>query len=150
MRLIDLLPDSLIKDCLREIHETFDVSYRWLTTRYQSPKHPPLSEDMPAAEPMLLPVVVTPEDVMSCLDTLTELALPDPRILFQHDKYFLQSIKNASLLHRLYQAQLRKTGHADLADRRQRQFNQLLDERVAQWQRAFNLTDLDLTESTTA
>lgn len=149
-QLIDLLPDSVIEELLREIREVYGVSDRWLTTRYQSPRHPVLPEDMPPPEPLLLPVVVTPEDVMCFLDALTELALPDPRILFQHDKYFLQSIKNVSLLHQLYQAQFRKKGHVDLADRRQRQFNQLLDERVAQWQKAFNLTDLDLTESMTA
>lgn len=150
MRLIDLLPDSLIEECLQDIHETFGVGYRWLTTRYQSPKHPPLPEDPPLPEPLMLPIFLTPEDVMAFVDMLTALALPNPHILIQHDKYFLQSIKSVSLLHQLYQAQLRKNGHAELADQRQQQFNQLLDERTAHWQKAFGLTGLDLTGSTTA
>lgn len=149
-QLIDLLPDSVIEELLREIREAYGVSHRWLTTRYQSPKHPALSADESCPLPLLLPVAISPEDAMACLDDLMALTMPDPRCLLQHETFFLQCIKNVALLHQLHLAQLRQCGHDALADQHRQQFKQLLDQRFSHWMKELNITDLYLNESTSA
>ncbi len=149
-RLIDLLPDSVIEELLREIREVYGVTQRWLTTRYQSPKHPPLPENEPLPEPLLLPIRVTPEDAMAFLDDLMALALPNPSSLLQNDSFFRQSTKAVSMLYQLQLAQLQKNGQEELAKHRRQQFKQLLNQRVAHWMKELNITDLNLNESTSA
>ena len=149
-QLIDLLPDSVIEDFLREIHEAYGVSNRWLTTRYQSPKHPPLPNMEPAPAPLLLPIALYPEDTMAFLDDLMSLAQPAPRNLLHNDSFFYQSLKAVAMLHQLQLAQLKQNGQAELAEQHRQQYNQLLEQRIAYWTQALNITEPDLNGSTSA
>lgn len=149
-RLIDLLPDSVIEELLQKICKVYGVSHRWLTTRHQSPRHPPAQEAEPRPEPLLLPIAITPEDAMTILDDLMCLAQPDPRFLLQHDDFFRQSIKAVSMLHKLQLAQHEQNGKHELADHQHRQFHCLLDQRVAYWMKKLNIAGLDPAELTSA
>ncbi len=149
-QLIDLLPASVIEELLREIREAYGVSHRWLTTRHQSPRHPPLPDVEPAPEPLLLPITICPEDTLSVLDDLMALALPDPRNLLQNGSFFRQNLKAVMMLHQLQLAQLKQNGQAELAEQHHQQFKQLLDQRIAYWKEKFNIADLDSTELTSA
>ena len=146
-QLIDLLPDSVIEEILREIREVYGVSDRWLTTRYQSPRHPPLPDTEPAPAPLLLSITICPEDTMAFLDDLMALALPDPRNLLQNDSFFRQSLKAVTMLQQLQLAQLKQSGLAELAEQHRQRFKQLRDERVAYWMKELHITELDLKES---
>ena len=146
-QLIDLLPDSAIEEFLREIREVYGVSERWLTTRYQSPKHPPLPDTEPAPAPLLLPITIYPEDTMAFLDDLMALALPNPRSMLQNDSFFRQSLKAVMMLHQLQVAQLQKNGQEELAEQHRQRFKQLREERVAYWMKELHITELDLKES---
>lgn len=149
-QLIDLLPDSVIEDFLREIREVYGVSERWLTTRYQSPKHPPLQDAEPFPAPLFLPIVITPEDVISFLDNLMELALSDSRFLLQDGILFRTSLKTVSMLHNLQVEHLVQSGNHALAAHHRQQFKQLLEQCVAHWKKELNITDLELNESASA
>ena len=146
-KLIDLLPDSVIEEFLREIREAYGVSQRWLTTRYQSPKHPVLPDAEPSPTPLLLPVVFSPEDTLSVLDDLMALALPNPRNMLQNDSFFRQSLKAVMMLHQLQVAQLQKNGQEELAEQHRQRFKQLREERVAYWMKELHITEPDLKES---
>lgn len=146
-QLIDLLPDSVIEELLREIREAYGVSQRWLTTRYQSPKHPPLPDTEPSPTPLLLPITICPEDTMAFLDDLMALVMPDPRNLLQNDSFFRQSLKAVMMLQQLQLAQLKQSGQAELAEQHRQRFKQLRDERVAYWMKELHITELDLKES---
>jgi len=146
-QLIDLLPDSVIEEFLREIREAYGVSQRWLTTRYQSPKHPVLPDAEPSPTPLLLPVVFSPEDTLSVLDDLMALALPNPRNMLQNDSFFRQSLKAVMMLHQLQVAQLQKNGQEELAEQHRQRFKQLREERVAYWMKELHITEPDLKES---
>ena len=146
-QLIDLLPDSVIEEIQREIREVYGVSDRWLTTRYQSPKHPPLPDTEPSPTPILLPVVFSPEDTLAVLDDLMALVLPNPRHLLQNDSFFRQSLKAVMTLHQLQVAHLQNSGQEALAEQQRQRFKQLREERVAYWMRELHITELDLTES---
>ena len=146
-QLIDLLPDSVIEELLREIREVCGVSDRWLTTRYQSPKHPVLPDAEPSPTPLLLPVVFSPEDTLSVLDDLMALALPNPRNMLQNNSFFRQSLKAVMMLHQLQVAQLQKNGQEELAEQHRQRFKQLREERVAYWMKELHITELDLKES---
>ena len=145
-RLIDLLPDSVIEALLREIREVFDVSNRWLTTRYQSPKHPPLQAAEPLPEPLFLPIAITPEDALSVFDSLMELALPNSSFLLQYESLFRTSMKTVSMLYQLHVAHLAQSGNHALAAHHRQQFKQLLDQRATYWKKELHITD----ESTSA
>ena len=149
-QLIDLLPDSVIEELLREIREAYGVSHRWLTTRYQSPKHPLVQDAEPLPEPLFLPVAITPEDAMSFMDSMMELALPNSSFLLQHESLFRTCIKTVSMLHKLQVAHLEQSGSHAQAEHHRQQFKQLLDQRVAHWMKELHITDLDLNESTSA
>lgn len=146
-QLIDLLPDSVIEELLREIREAYGVSHRWLTTRYQSPKHPVLPDAEPSPTPILLPVVFSPEDTLSVLDDLMALALPNPRNMLQNNSFFRQSLKAVMMLHQLQVAQLQKNWQEELAEQHRQRFKQLREERVAYWMKELHITELDLKES---
>lgn len=146
-QLIDLLPDSVIDDFLREIREAYGVSHRWLTTRYQSPRHPPLPDTEPAPAPLLLPITISPEDTMAFLDDLMALVMPDPRNLLQNDSFFRLSLKAVMMLHQLQVAQLQKNGQEELAEKHRQRFKQLREERIAYWMKELHITELDLKES---
>lgn len=146
-QLIDLLPDSVIDDFLREIREAYGVSHRWLTTRYQSPRHPPLPDAEPSPTPILLPVVISPEDTLAVLDDLMALALPNPRNMLQNDSFFRQSLKAVMTLHQLQVAHLQNSGQEALAEQQRQQFKQLREGRVAYWMKELHITELDLNES---
>ena len=146
-QLIDLLPDSVIEELLREIREVYGVSDRWLTTRYQSPKHPVLPDAEPSPTPLLLPVVFSPEDTLSVLDNLMAPALPNPRNMLQNNSFFRQSLKAVMMLHQLQVAQLQKNGQEELAEQHRQRFKQLREERVAYWMKELHITELDLKES---
>lgn len=146
-QLIDLLPDSVIEDFLREIREVYGVNDRWLTTRYQSPKHPPLPDTEPAPAPLLLPITIYPEDTMAFLDDLMALAQPDPRNLLQNDSFFRQSLKAVTMLQQLQLVQLKQNGQAELAEQHRQRFKQLREERVAYWMKELHISELDLNES---
>lgn len=146
-QLIDLLPDSVIEEFLREIREAYGVSHRWLTTRYQSPRHPPLPDTESAPAPLLLPITICPEDTMAFLDDLMALVLPDPRNLLQNDSFFRQSLKAVTMLQQLQLAQLKQSGQAELAEQHRQQFKQLRKKRVAYWMKELHITELDLKES---
>lgn len=146
-QLIDLLPGSVIEELLREIREAYGVSHRWLTTRYQSPRHPVLPDAEPSPTPILLPVVISPEDTLSVLDDLMALALPNPRNMLQNDSFFRQSLKAVMMLHQLQLAQLQKNGQEELAEQHRQRFKQLREERVAYWMKELHISELDLTES---
>lgn len=139
-QLIDLLPDAVIEDFLRDICEVYGVSNRWLTTRYQSPKHPPLPNVDPAPAPLLLPITLYPEDAMAFLDDLMSLAQPDPRNLLHNDSFFRQSLKAVTMLHQLQLAQLKRSGQADLAEQHRQQYKQLLDQRIDYWTKKLHIT----------
>ena len=147
-QLIDLLPDSAIEEFLREIREVYGVSERWLTTRYQSPKHPPLPDAEPVPTPMLLPVCISPEDTMAVLDDMMALAQPDPRNLLQNESLFRQSLKAVVRLHQLQLAQLKQNGQAELAEQHRQCFKQLQEERIAYWTKVFQITEQDCPDST--
>ena len=142
-QLIDLLPDTVIEDFLREIREVYGVSERWLTTRYQSPQHPPLPDAESISAPVFLPVTIYPEDTMAFLDDLMELARPDPRNLLQNESFFRQSLKAVMMLHQLQLAQLKQSGQSVLAERHRQRFKQLREERIAYWMKVLRITDLD-------
>ena len=145
-RLIDLLPDSVIEGFLRDICDVYDVSSRWLTTRRQSPKHPPLPDAEPSPAPLLLPLTVCPEDVITFLDDLVALALPDSRTLLQNKSIFHQSLKAVTLLHQLQLAQLKQSGQEDLAELHRQRFKQLREERIVYWAKELNIPEPDLNE----
>ena len=147
MKLIDLLPDSVIDELLREIHEVYGVSHYWLTTRYQSPKHPVLSDIETSPLPILLPVVISPDDTLSVLDDLMALAVLNPRKTLQNDSFFQRSLKAVMMLHQLQLAQLQKSGQAELAEQHRRRFKQLREERITYWMKEFQITELDPNES---
>ena len=149
-QLIDLLPDAVIEDLLREIREVYGVSHYWLTTRYQSPKHPPLPHPESTPEPMLLPIAFTPEDAMAFLDCLMGLAFPKASDLLQHDSLLRQSIKSVAMLIKLQVAHLKQNGQIALAEQFNQQINALLDQHLAYWTNKYNITDLDLEDSTSA
>lgn len=142
-QLLDQLPDSVIEELLQAIREIYGVGDYWLTTRYQSPKHPPQEADGPAPEPLYLPVLITPEDAMTFLDDLMSLAFPTPRDLLQNTRYFRTRINGLSMLFQLHMTQLKTHGHTDLADQHYRQFRELLDQRMADWMRQLGIDDLD-------
>ncbi len=146
-QLIDLLPDSVIEDFLREIREAYGVSHRWLTTRYQSPLHPPLSDTDPTPVPMLLPTTIYPEDTMAFLDDLMALALPDPCNLLQNNSFFRQSLKAVTMLQQLQLAQLKQSGQAELAEQHRQRFKQLREERIAYWANKLHITAPDLNDA---
>ena len=146
-QLIDLLPDSVIEEFLREIREAYGVSHRWLTTRYQSPRHPPLPDTESSPAPLLLPITICPEDTMAFLDDLMALVLPDPRNLLQNDSFFRQSLKAVTMLQQLQVAQLQKNGQEELAEQHRQRFKQLREERVAYWMKELHITEPDLKES---
>lgn len=146
-QLIDLLPDSVIEELLREIREVYGVSDRWLTTRYQSPKHPPLPDTEPGLAPLLLPITICPEDTMAFLDDLMALALPDPRNLLQNDSFFRQSLKAVTMLQQLQLAQLKQSGQAELAEQHRQRFKQLREERIAYWANKLHITAPDLNDA---
>lgn len=146
-QLIDLLPDSVIEDFLREIREVYGVSDRWLTTRYQSPRHPVLPDAEPSPASLLLPITIFPEDTMAFLDDLMALAQPDPRNLLQNDSFFRQSLKAVMMLHQLQVAQLQKNGQEELAEQHHQRFKQLREERIAYWAKELHITEPDLNES---
>ncbi|MBQ2978206.1 MAG: hypothetical protein IJE17_12025, partial [Clostridia bacterium] len=123
------------------------VSHRWLTTRYQSPKHPVLPDAATSPTPILLPVVISPEDTLSVLDDLMALALPNPRSMLQNDSFFRQSLKAVMMLHQLQVAQLQKNGQEELAEQHRQRFKQLREERVAYWMKELHITEPDLKES---
>ena len=146
-QLIDLLPDSVIEEILREIREVYGVSDRWLTTRYQSPRHPPLPDTEPAPAPLLLSITICPEDTMAFLDDLMALALPDPRNLLQNDSFFRQSLKAVTMLQQLQLAQLKQSGQAELAEQHRQRFKQLREERIAYWANKLHITAPDLNDA---
>ena len=146
-QLIDLLPDSVIEELLREIREAYGVSHRWLTTRYQSPRHPVLPDAELSPTSLLLPISIFPEDTMAFLDDLMALALPNPRNLLQNDSFFRQSLKAVTMLHQLQLAQLNQSGQAELAEQHRQRFKQLREERVAYWAKELHITEPDLNES---
>ena len=146
-QLIDLLPDSVIEELLREIREAYGVSHRWLTTRYQSPRHPVLPDAEPSPTPILLPVVISPEDTLSVLDDLMALVLPDPRNLLQNDSFFRQSLKAVTMLQQLQLAQLKQSGQAELAEQHRQRFKQLREERIAYWANKLHITAPDLNDA---
>ena len=149
-RLIDLLPDLVIDKLLQKIHVVFDVSRYWLTTRYQSPKHPPLPNPEPALEPVLLPIAFTPEDAMAFLECLMSLVMPDSRCLLQYDSLFHQSLTAISMLFNLQVAQMKQNGQVEQAERMNQRFRELLAQHIAYWKKKLNITDLDMEESTSA
>ena len=146
-QLIDLLPDSVIEELLREIREAYGVSHRWLTTRYQSPKHPPLPDTEPSPAPLLLPITICPEDTMAFLDDLMALALLDPCNLLQNDSFFRQSLKAVTMLQQLQLAQLKQSGQAELAEQHRQRFKQLREERIASWANKLHITAPDLNDA---
>lgn len=146
-QLIDLLPDSVIEELLREIREAYGVSHRWLTTRYQSPRHPVLPDAEPSPTPILLPVVISPEDTPSVLDDLMALVMPDPRNLLQNDSFFRQSLKAVTMLQQLQLAQLKQSGQAELAEQHRQRFKQLREERIAYWANKLHITAPDLNDA---
>lgn len=141
-QLIDLLPDSIIHKLLREIQETYGVSNRRLTTRFQLSKRPPLPKDDPCTEPMLLPIIFTPEDAMTCLENLITLAHPTPEVLLQNEAFFRTSIQTVSMLFNLQIAHLRENNHGELADQYHHNFQQLLNQRITQWAQELGVTDI--------
>ena len=146
-QLIDLLPDSVIEDFLREIRKAYKVSDVWLTTQYQSPLHPPLSDTKPTPVPLLLPITICPEDTMAFLDDLMALVLPDPRNLLQNDSFFRQSLKAVTMLQQLQLAQLKQSGQAELAEQHRQRFKQLREERIAYWANKLHITAPDLNDA---
>ena len=149
-KLIDLLPDSVIEELLREIHEVYGVSRYWLTTRYQSPKHPPLPAPEPAPAPILLPIAFTPEDAISFLNCLMEFAVAEPGQRLQHSNIFRQSITAVSVLFKLQVAQMKQNGQVALAEQLNQHIKELLDRHIAYWMKRLNITELDLGDSTSA
>jgi len=137
----------VIEEFLREIREAYGVSHRWLTTRYQSPRHPPLPDTESSPAPLLLPITICPEDTMAFLDDLMALVLPDPRNLLQNDSFFRQSLKAVTMLQQLQVAQLQKNGQEELAEQHRQRFKQLRKKRVAYWMKELHITELDLKES---
>ena len=146
-QLIDLLPDTVIEDFLQEIREVYGVSKRWLTTRYQSPQHPPLPDVETVTAPVFLPVTIYPEDTMAFLDDLMALVLPDPRNLLQNDSFFRQSLKAVTMLQQLQLAQLKQSGQAELAEQHRQRFKQLRKERIAYWANKLHITEPDLNDA---
>ena len=147
-QLIDLLPDSVIEELLREIRKAYKVSDGWSTTPYQSPMHPPLSDTEPTPVPLLLPITICPEDTMAFLDDLMALVLPDPRNLLQNDSFFRQSLKAVTMLQQLQLAQLKQSGQAELAEQHRQRFKQLREERIAYWANMLHITAPDRTMPT--
>lgn len=146
-QLIDLLPDSVIEELLREIRKAYKVSDCWLTTPYQSPLHPPLSDTEPTPAPLLLPITIFPEDTMAFLDDLMALVLPDPRNLLQNDSFFRQSLKAVTMLQQLQLAQLKQSGQAELAEQHRQRFKQFREERIAYWANKLHITAPDLNDT---
>lgn len=140
-RLIGLLPDAAIETLLREIHEVYGVSYKWLTTRFQDPKHPPLPADAQPQEPLLLPVVLSPDGAMDMLDDVLKLVLADQRSALERYSCFRQSINAISLLLQLQQADLKLRGQDELARQRHQQLVQRLHRRIREWEDELHLTD---------
>lgn len=146
-QLIDLLPDSMIEDFLREIREVYGVSDRWLTTRYQSPRHPPLPDMEIAPAPLLLPITIYPEDTLAFLDDLMALAQPDPRTLLRNDSFFRQHLRAVTMLQLLQLAQLKQSGQAELAEQHHQRFKQLREERITYWANKLHIPEPDLNDT---
>ena len=93
-QLFGLLPDTAFNDLLRDILEVYGVSMRWLTTRYQSPQHPPLQEEVTPVEPLMLPICLTPDDSIDLLDDMLKLVLLPSTSALHHDSYIRRKIKD--------------------------------------------------------
>ena len=128
--LIDLLPDGLIENLLREVREVYGVSERWLTTRYQSSKQPPLPEpELPAAPLLYLPISLSAADFISLLDGFINLALPaDP---LEVNSVCRQLTNDVVALYHLQQALLREAGCSALAQEQQQKLQALFQQRLA-------------------
>lgn len=147
-RLIDQLPDSVIERLLEEIQETFGVSYRWLTTRRKSSKHPEISADVPSQEPVLfLPVTMSPEDVVDILDATLELSVAATTEHQEWQKLCQQSITTITMLFELQLAALRQNGQDDLARLQRTQCNKLLRQRIESWKERLGLDDCMLMDN---
>lgn len=129
--LIELLPDSVIEELLREIHEVFGVSYYWLTTRYQSPKHPPLTYDSFPPKPMMyLPISVDPEDAIALLDDILTLTLSTSNLSSERECIFRHTVITVTKLFQLQLAALEHEGHPELAQLMRHKYQQMLQERI--------------------
>ena len=132
-RLIDLLPDSAIETLLREIREVYGVSNRWLTTRYQSPKHPPLpGEEQPLDPLMYLPVTLSSSDFMSLLDHMLALMTPGPNRLTATESMLREITAGLLTLFQLQQALLRQDGCDALAQQEHQHLQLLIQQRLDQ------------------
>ena len=138
-RLIDLLPDSVIEDFLRDICAVYEVSYRWLTAWDPSTKLPP--NDDKALEPVFLPVFMSPEDAVTFMDSLMELCITVPQYTLDDPCCIRQDIYTITHLFNLQTAQLRAHGHPDLAKRQRQQFRQLLREHIVQFEKRLGITE---------
>lgn len=143
-QLIDLLPDSIIHKLLQDIRETYGVSNRRLTTHFQPANLPPSPKDDPCTEPILLPITVSSEDAITCLENLMALVRSTPEVLLQNEGFFHASIRTVSMLFNLQLAHLRTNGHDALAEQHHQRFQQLLSQRINQWSQELGITDISV------
>ena len=129
--LLDLLPDHVIETLLRQIIEVFGVSPRWLTTRYQSPKHPPLPEDQNPQLPLLyLPIIICAEDVIHYIyDMLSFIQLRNPDDI-ETISIAGQGIHSVVLLFNLLMSLLKKNGFDVVAAEEHEQLQTLLQTHI--------------------
>lgn len=142
-QLLDLLPDSVFDKLLRDIREVYGMSQHWLTTRYQSPRHPPQQEEVTPIEPLMLSFCLTPDDAIDLLDDLLKLVLLPSTSALHRDSYIRRSIKSISLLYHLQLAALQQHNGDALASQHRRQFNELLHQRISDWEQKLGLTEND-------
>ena len=138
-RLIDLLPDSVIEDFLRDVCAVYEVSHRWLTTRDPASKLPPNDDN--ALEPVFLPVFISPDDAVTFMDSLMELSIAVPKYTLDYPCRIRQDIYTITHLFNLQTAQLCAHGHPDLAKRQRQQFRQLLREHIVQFEKRLGITE---------
>ena len=111
MELASLIPDCVVEEMVREICRAFCVSRRWLTTDLQSPEHPPLPDDgAPKPHVMYLPIMITADDVMHCIDDLLRMAVTGAGSRFGIESMIRQEISSVTQLHQLLTAYEKQNG----------------------------------------
>lgn len=133
-QLIDLLPDSTIEKALQEIQAVYGVSNRWLTTRYQSPKHAPLKE-LPPVPMLQLPLTMSSADVMVLLDQLMALSMPGYASELESSTVLQEMTAGLITMFELQQAVLRKDGHGDQAHEERQWLYRELEQRIEEYDR---------------